>query len=112
MSDSNIRLLLDENMDVEVATQLARRGIDAATVRDSGRLGGDDLALLQYATEEGRVLCTFDTDFVQLAKIDIEHAGIVFVGRKKRGIGVLVRELAQLIENRSADKMRNRLVYL
>lgn len=112
MIDSNIRLLLDENMHVEVAEQLARRGIDATTVRDSGRLGGDDLALLQYAAEEGRVLCTFDTDFVQLAKIDIEHAGIVFVGRKKRGIGVLVRELARLVDNHSADRMRNRLVYL
>ena len=99
-------------MHVEVAVQLARSGIDATTVRDSGRLGDNDLALLQYAAEEGRVLCTFDTDFVQLAKIDIEHAGIVFVGHKKRGIGVLVREFERLVENHSADKIRNRLEYL
>lgn len=112
MSDSTIRFLLDENMHVEVAAQLVRRGIDATTVRDSGRLGEDDFVLLQYAAEEGRILCTFDTDFVQLAKTDIEHAGILFVGRKKRGIGTLVRELTRLVENHSADKMRNRLEYL
>ena len=50
-----IRFYLDENMPVDVAEQLRRRGIDAVTVRDLGLLGESDINHLHHAIAEGRV---------------------------------------------------------
>lgn len=38
-----VRFYLDENVQIVIAEQLKRRGIDAITVRDLGLLGDDDL---------------------------------------------------------------------
>lgn len=76
---SEIRFYLDENMNPVIAEQLARHGIDVVTVRDLGELGDDDPNHLRRATELGRVLCTHDTDFFEIAVQNTEHEGIVYV---------------------------------
>ena len=62
-----IRFYLDENMQVAIADQLKRRGIDVVTVRDLNLLGDTDINHLKRAVEMGRVLCTYDADYVELA---------------------------------------------
>ena len=59
-------------MPVELAVQLRRRGIDAITVRDLDKLGDDDLIHLRRAAEQERVLCTYDKDYIRLAKQGID----------------------------------------
>ena len=85
-----IRFYLDENLPVAIATQLVSRGIDVLTVRDLSLLGEDDVDQLQVATELGRVLCTYDSDFIGLAKSGVEHAGIVVAKQKRDHIGAIV----------------------
>ena len=101
-------------MPVELAAQLRQRGIDVVTVRDLDKLGDDDSHHLRRAAEQGRILCTYDKDFIQLAKQGIEHNGIVFIPGVYRAIGVLVKRLEQmymyLIYTR--DDMRNKVEYL
>lgn len=82
-----LRFYLDENLPVEIARQLKAWGIDAITVRDLRRLGDVDENHLQRAAAGGRVLCTFDTDFIDLAARGIPHAGIVLGQPEIHSIG-------------------------
>jgi predicted nuclease of predicted toxin-antitoxin system len=59
---SQIRFLLDEHIPSAVAAGLARRGIDVLTVQEVGRSGFEDSEQLQFATENNRVVVTFDRD--------------------------------------------------
>jgi predicted nuclease of predicted toxin-antitoxin system len=72
-----LQFYLDENLQVAIAEQLRLRGIKAYTVRDLGRLGDADNNHLKRATSMNCVLCTYDTDYVQLAAREAEHAGII-----------------------------------
>ena len=112
MSELTIRYLLDENIEVVIAVQLRKHGIDVTTVVQKEMLGEDDPVILKYATKQGRVVVSYDDDFTKLAKMDIEHAGIVFVTFRHRSIGVIVRALVHLAEYVSTDDMKDILKYL
>jgi hypothetical protein len=107
-----LRFYLDENLQVAIAEQLKRRGIEAFTVRDLGALGSEDTHHLIRATEMNCVLCTFDTDYVQLANSDVEHAGIIIGQPEKHWIGQWVKGLSLYHTIYTAEEMRNRLEYL
>src|ERR1051325_11444532 len=87
-----LRFYLDENVQIVIAEQLRKRGIDAVTVRDLGMLGDEDTTHLARTTEMGCVLCTHDTDYIDLASSGIAHAGIVF-GQYSHSIGDWVNSL-------------------
>ena len=106
------RFYLDENVPVAVAEQLQRRGIEAATVRDLGLLGDEDVNHLRNATEKGYVLCTYDADFLALASEGINHAGIVFGQGDVHWIGEWVKGLERIHAAYTAEDMQNRIKYL
>ena len=87
MPAASLRFYLDEQLDVEIARQLIRRGIDVLTVRDLRSFGESDLQQLDRAVEMGRVICTNDRHFIQLASTGKEHCGIVFGQQEKHFIG-------------------------
>jgi uncharacterized protein with PIN domain len=107
-----LRFYLDENVPVQVAAQLRLRGIDVVTVRDMNLLGDTDENHLERATTLGRVLCTYDSDFVALAQSGIHHAGIVFAQMKSQYIGEWVRWLELMHAIYSGDDMQNRIEFL
>lgn len=72
-----LRFYLDENLPVVIAEQLKQRGIEAFTARELGTLGDEDTNHLKRATEMNCILCTFDTDYIQLATHIVEHGGII-----------------------------------
>jgi hypothetical protein len=106
-----LRFYLDENVQVVIAEQLRKRGIDAVTVRDLGTLGDPDMSHLTRATEMGYVLCTHDTDYIDMATSGIPHAGIVF-GQHSHSIGDWVNFLELIYTVYSAEEMHNRVEYL
>ena len=103
---------MDENVDVEVAEQLARKGIDAITVRDLDLLGEDDPNHLRLATEMGRVLCTHDKDYPRLNATGVEHAGIAFAEQYRATIGGWVRALMNLHATTTAEEMIGQIRFL
>lgn len=107
-----LRFYLDENIPVAVADQLIRRNIGAVTVRDLETLGDADQNHLRRASEMGCVLCTFDTDYVQLAAEYPEHAGIIIGQPEKHRIGEWVKGLTLYHAVYSSEEMQNRLEYL
>ncbi len=112
MAEQVIRFFFDENMPVEVAERLKELGIDTLTTRDLERLGQSDPNQLKFATAVGRVLCTYDKDYIRMANRGIEHAGIVFIPGAYRDYGVLLRYFIEFIKVYTAADMVNRLEYL
>ncbi|MCY4063037.1 MAG: DUF5615 family PIN-like protein [Chloroflexi bacterium] len=107
-----ISLYFDENMPEAAAIQLADQGIDVMTTQEAKRCGADDLDQLYFAASLGRVICSHDKDFLELAKTDPVRCGIAFIGFKSKEMGALVRALRELHRNETAESMENRLVYL
>ena len=107
-----VRFYLDENVQTAIADQLKRRGIEVVTVRDLGTLGDDDLSHLARATRMDYVLCTHDSDYVDLATDGIEHSGIVFGQQHKHSIGDWVKFLELVHGVYELDDMRNLVEYL
>ncbi|MBC8100193.1 MAG: DUF5615 family PIN-like protein [Armatimonadetes bacterium] len=112
MAAAVLRFYLDENMPVAIATQLVSRGIDVVTVRDLAALGESDARHLQRAAEMGRVLCTHDHDYIQLASTGINHSGIVFGQQDKHHIGTWVNALELMHAIYTADDLINTVEYL
>ena len=112
MAEHAIRLFFDENMPVEVANQLNDLGIDTVTTRDLRRLGLGDPSQFEFATSDGRVICTYDKHYIEMAQRGLEHVGIVFIPGMHRDYGVLLRYFIELNRVYTAADMINRLEYL
>jgi hypothetical protein len=109
---AGIRFYLDENVQVAIADQLKRRGIDVVTARGLDQLGDKDISHLERATKAGRVLCTHDSDYVHIATGGKQHAGIIFGQQDKHSIGVWVTFLTRIHSEYTAEEMLNSVEYV
>ena len=75
---ARIKFLTDEHVPSAATKGLRARGVDAMTAAEAGILGAADEWLLAHANVEGRVLITYDVDFLRLHAAGIPHAGIVY----------------------------------
>lgn len=110
-----IRFLTDEDVYGSIAGKLRRRGIDAVSTPEAGRLGETDASQLAWAARENRVLLTFNVaHFARLhnesRRLGRHHAGIVVSSH--RPIGDLLRRIMRLAAAMNAEEMRDRLEYL
>lgn len=109
---ARVSYYLDENVQIAIAEQLRRRGINVVTARDLNLLGDEDINHLARATELGRVLCTHDTDYIRLASTGLQHAGIVLGQQDRHDIGTWVTFLMRIHNQRTPDNMRNVVEYV
>lgn len=113
-----ICLYIDEDAMARALVQgLRARGVDVTTVIDEGMNERDDNAQLEHATQERRVIYTFNVgDFCKLHKDYLaagkSHAGIIVVSRQRYSVGEQIRRLIELIGTKSPEDMRDRLSFL
>jgi predicted nuclease of predicted toxin-antitoxin system len=113
-----IRLYFDEDsMRRALVRALRARGVDVITALEAGMIERGDAEHLNYATEQGRVLCTFNVgDFYRLHTEYVTegrtHAGIVLMSQQRFSIGEQMRRLLRLIASRSADEMEGWVEFL
>jgi hypothetical protein len=113
-----IRLYVDEDaMARALVRGLRARVIDVRTVPDAGMSEQEDMAQLEYATQHGRVLYTFNVGHfchlhAQYMAQGKSHAGIIVVFRQRYAVGEQIRRLLHLISMKSAEEMRNSLQFL
>lgn len=107
-----IRFHLDENVDPAIALALRQIGIDVTTSQEAKLLSRSDLAQLEFANAESRVLVTHDDDFLILNSQGSEHCGIVYCQKDTKPIGYLIRMLILLCEVATVEELRNRVEYL
>jgi uncharacterized protein with PIN domain len=86
------RFYADENFDYPITEALRLMGHDVLTVQEAAERGNDDGRVLSFATADGRVVLTFNRqDFKKLHRQSTAHGGIVsctwdrdYVGLAKR----------------------------
>ena len=100
---SELRFYFDESVELAVSEQLAAGGLDVVSTHSLQQLGDADPNHLARATEMGRLLCTYDQDFLRLASEGFEHARIIFAPHQKASIGGWVRELKALHAKMTAE---------
>jgi hypothetical protein len=115
MSPLFIELYLDEDVDVLVASLLRGRGFQAATAHEAGRLGRSDAEQLAFAASQGKALLTHNrVDYERLARqyfeVGREHCGILLAIRRLPH--EIVHRLLRILDQVSADEMRNQIRYL
>lgn len=115
---SQIRLYLDEDTLRKAFVQALREnGVDVLTVSDANNLGHIDEEQLIWATEQGRVIYTFNSrDFCRLhgnlLAVGGSHSGIIVAPRQSYSVGEQLRGLLNLIRSKSAEEMMNQLEFL
>jgi len=101
---TQVGFFTDEDVYGAVAVALRNSGCDAVSTPEAGRLGGSDESQLQWASEKGRALVTFNVaHFANLHSewmekgqqhAGMQHAGIIVSAQ--RPIGELLRRLLHL----------------
>ena len=107
-----LRFYMDQHFPSPVSRALARRGMDVLTAQEAERCGLQDPDQLAFATAEGRVMVTFDPDFLSLHQSGVKHAGIAWCPQRKYGTGELLQALLLLHGVLNRDAMRNHVEYL
>lgn len=108
-----IRIYADENVNVAIIEGLRRRGVEAWSAMDKGKLGLTDEEQLRYALEERATIFTHDDDFLSMvAESGIDHCGIIYVHQEHLSIGECIRRLKSIVETMSSEEMRNRILFL
>lgn len=118
-----MRLILDIHVPTTIARGLQAEGIDvvvAATWNDGAIRTAADSTILKIATEENRVLVSYDTKTLPpLAKDWWErgprHAGIILIDSRtfrQDDIGGIVRALRRLVDERGEEDWHDRMEFL
>jgi len=108
-----IRLYFDEDsMRRSLVRALRARGVDVITALDAGMIEREDVDHLDYATQQGRVLCSFNVgDFYHLHSDYLAqgkpHAGIILMRQQYYSVGEQMRCILKLMASKSADEMKN-----
>jgi predicted nuclease of predicted toxin-antitoxin system len=77
-----VKIKLDENMLQALVHLLCSAGHDVSTVAEEDLSGEEDPLILEWATEEDRLLITFDVGFGDVRAYPMgSHAGVVVVFR-------------------------------
>lgn len=100
-------------MDIAVVEGLKRRGIEAWPPRDAGKLGLTDEEQLGYALKNKATIFTHDDDFLSLAaESGKEHFGILYVHQQRYSVGECIRRIKAIVETRTLDDMKKRIVFI
>lgn len=114
----SVRLYCDEDsMQRGLVDALRSRGMDVTTALDDKMIDFSDNAHLDHATQQGRVLFSFNRgDFYQLHTAYLTmgkpHAGIVLANQQQYTVGELMRRILRLAAAKSADDMRDHIEFL
>jgi len=115
---SSICLYIDEDsMDRMLVRALRSRNVDVITVQEVKRTAYIDAEQLDWATAQNRVIYSGNIgDFYNLHTTYITegrlHAGIILVQQQRYSVGEQLRGILNLMATKSAEEMRNQLVFL
>ena len=101
-----MKFKLDENLPVELATDLRELGYDADTVIDEGLCGAADPTVVDSAFAADRILFTLDKGIANLRRYPVhQHAGVVLFRPDTSGRGAVIT----FVRNRLRDVLEMEL---
>jgi predicted nuclease of predicted toxin-antitoxin system len=107
----SLRIYVDESVNVTVAEGLKRRGINAFSAKDLGKLGITDEEQLETAVQNKAAIFTHDADFLRIAA-ETNHWGIIYVHQQKISVGECIKKLKVLAETTRPEEIRNKIIFL
>ena len=111
-----IALYMDHQVPRAITVGLRLCGIDVLTAYEDGASELADAALLDRASELGRVLFTRDDDLLVEAakrqKADIPFGGVVYAHQLRASIGVCIEDLEIIATVGEKQDMMNAVVFL
>ena len=107
-----LALLCDEHVPFPVIQGLRRRGIDVAIVQEAGLRSASDVAILEAARTQRRVIYTSDADFLRLHARGVSHSGILYHRQGAYGYGEAIRRVGLACEVLSAAEVAARVKFL
>jgi len=104
-------------MRLAVVKALRARGVDVLTALDAGMIDREDGEHLAFATEQGRVLFSFNIgDYYELHTTYLAtgrpHTGMILARQQVYSVGELMRRLLKLTAAKLAEDMRNEVEFL
>lgn len=112
---AKVKLLLDEDVQLDLASALRKRGYEAIHVQELGRKGRSDREQIEYAIEQESCMFSFNVkDFVLIHNDYVisekEHFGIIV--SPQLTIGEALRRLLALLQRISHESIKNVLEFL
>lgn len=106
-----MKLKLDENLPVEILTDLHKAGHDIESVHDEGLTGEPDPVVLARCREEGRILLTLDKGIGDIrAYRPDQYPGIVLFRPPSDGRGMVLEFLRRHLARVLSLDLTGRLV--
>ena len=119
MAGLGIKLFTDEQITPALALALRERSYDVISCHDVGRANQriSDHLQLEYATQEGRTILTYDrADFAQLdagwRRTGRQHAGIILVPSSVNTFGELLLRVMQHLDITDPEIQFNTVLWL
>ncbi|MCS7185650.1 MAG: DUF5615 family PIN-like protein [Armatimonadota bacterium] len=113
-----LKLFLDADTPEALAKALKSAGFVVVRSQEVGLGEADDLAQIQWASEHGYVLFTFDVKtmpkaVMQWQAMGCKHSGVIFCEQMPRdAIGVIVRRLLNLAKVHNNETLKNVTLHL
>jgi hypothetical protein len=112
-----IRIYLDEDaMSRSLINALRSRGVDVTVASDVGMRERSDAEHLTYASAQGLVLFSFNTNHYMALHTSLlqqgqSHAGLI-LSRQHYNVGEMMRRILKIVAHFSAEEMKDRVVFL
>jgi predicted nuclease of predicted toxin-antitoxin system len=108
-----MRLYLDQMFQIDLAEMLRGQGHDVVRTAETGQAVADDADVLQFATQEDRLLVTMDEHFGDWAVLPLErHAGVVRVKADPATTDNIATLLLPFLSRYEQREFRDHLVIL
>ena len=110
-----VAVYTDADIAADLAGEIRARGYDVVSAFEKGRRYLDDEPQLEYAASEGRAILThnqrhFEPLHRKWLSEGRDHAGIIL--SVQIPIGELLKRMLRLLDQVTADEMRNNLRYM
>jgi predicted nuclease of predicted toxin-antitoxin system len=106
-----IKIYADESVNIAIIEGLKRRGVNAFSAKDLGKLGQTDEEQLNTAIQNQAVIFTHDVDFLRMA-VHKNHPGIIYVHQQKLTIGEVIIRLKIIAETKKPKETQNQIIFL
>src|SRR5690606_9878124 len=106
------RFYFDEMMSRTAAKQLLAQSTDVVLAVDVGMMNKPDDLHLQYASNNGLVLVTFDRPFAGRTAKLLAHGGLVCLSGDQNNIGYIVTSLLKLSGEETIESVKGRVFWL
>jgi len=103
-----MKILCDEHVPPAIVNALDSEGFTVVTVADELESGTADADLLRFAADQGYVVLTNDSDFVDR----IDHAGVLYYDDQSLSHRELLRAVRRVDDVLDEEHRRDRTVFL